>query len=100
MSQIAGKRCLDPVRLCDRKPKIFPQLGRTVRTIKIEHRLAAAAYHMDVRRTMIVRIDDHSQRTDPGYGGHYIKTQTAWVYGVLAKLFVSLSRVPLAARRH
>jgi hypothetical protein len=73
VSKITGERRLDPIHLRYCKPKVFPQLGRTVRTIEIEHRLTAASYYVDVRRTMIVRIDDHSQRSDPDYGGHYIK---------------------------
>jgi len=72
-SKLVGERRLDPVRLCDRKSEVFPQFWRTVRTVEAEHRLTAAAYHVNVRRPMIVRIDDHSQRSDPGYSGHYIK---------------------------
>jgi hypothetical protein len=71
-SKITGEHRLDPVHLRDRKPKVFPQFGRTVQTVEIEHCLTSAAYYVDVRRAMIVRIDDHSQRSDPGYGRHYI----------------------------
>jgi len=70
--QITGERRLDPVHLRERKPKVFPQFGRTVRTIEIEDRLTTATYYVNVRRAMIVRIDDHPQRSDPGYGGHCI----------------------------
>jgi hypothetical protein len=73
VSKITGERGLDPVRLGDRIPKVFPQLGRTAWTVEIEHCLTAAAYYMNVLRTVIVRIDDHSQRSDPGNSGHYIK---------------------------
>lgn len=92
VSKISGERRLDPVHLRDRKPKVFPQLGWTVRTVEIEYRLTTAAYDVNVRRAMIIRIDDYPQRSDPGYGGHYSKNPDGLGLWPTVKLEWSVTR--------
>jgi len=40
---------------------VFPNLDRPPRTIQIEHRFITSSDHMDVRRPMIVWVDDCPQ---------------------------------------
>ena len=68
--EVCSERRADPVQLRDRKPVILSQLGRSIRAVEIENRLLADAYHMDMRGTMVVWVDDHSQCTDSRYGRH------------------------------
>src|SRR5205085_143894 len=58
---VLSQRRDDPGHVASRKPVILAQLDRTDRAVQIEHCLVALADDMDVRRRVVIRIDDHSQ---------------------------------------
>jgi hypothetical protein len=70
--QVFGHYGLDSPRLLFRETVVFPELRRSVGTIQVEHGLASIPDAMNVRRTMIVRIDDDPQTIDAQYRRHDI----------------------------
>jgi hypothetical protein len=68
--QIGGQDHLDAVDLLQPEPIVFPQLRRSVRTMQIEHGLAALADDMDMCGTMIVRIDHGAQGAQAKHRRH------------------------------
>jgi hypothetical protein len=54
-----------------RESIILPQLHRSYRTVQIEYRLATSANHMNMGRSMIVRINNNPQSIKPENRRHY-----------------------------
>jgi len=52
---------LDAVQILPGEAVVLPRLGRTIWALQIEHRLAAPADDVDMRRAMIIRLDHHTQ---------------------------------------
>jgi len=49
---------------CSCDSAVFSQLQRTIRAVQVQHRFFAATYHMEMRRAMIVRVDDNPKPFD------------------------------------
>jgi hypothetical protein len=58
---LIGQHAHDVPDLGPRESVVFPNLDRPPRTIQIEHRFITSSDHMDVRRPMIVWVDDCPQ---------------------------------------
>lgn len=56
-----------------REAIIFKQLGRTARAVKIKYSFMSLSLHMDVRRAVIIQIDDHTGTKDRQDRRHFIK---------------------------
>src|SRR5260370_18986970 len=53
-----------------RESIVLPELYGSGRTVQIEYRLTAMSNHMDMGRSMIVRIDHNPQPIQPDYRRH------------------------------
>ena len=69
-SNAAGQGVLQAAHLGPAKPVTFPQFGRPVRAIEVEHGLAVCPDHMDMGGPMISRIDNDAQPVEAQHRGH------------------------------
>lgn len=60
----------DPPQVSPVKAAVLAQLGRAIGAVQEEHHLATASSDADMRRPMIVRVDDHAQPVDAEDGRH------------------------------
>ena len=63
-----------------------PKLHRSCRTVQIEYRFEASTNHVNMRRSMVVRINHNSQSPEPKKSRHHsnsIKFLSAWVFAAL-----------------
>jgi hypothetical protein len=70
LSKIPIQFLLNASQFAPRKPVILPQLYRTRRTIEIENGLVPLPHDMNVRRTVIVRIDNDPEPAESQHGRH------------------------------
>src|SRR5271166_918314 len=68
--EILTERRADLVQLSNRQPVVLSQRRWTLRTVEVENNFLASAHHMYMRRTVVVRVDDHSQSADSRYSWH------------------------------
>jgi hypothetical protein len=59
--QFGGQGVRDATHLGPRKSVVLAQLWRSLGAVQIEHALASGSDDVDVRGSMIVRIDNHAQ---------------------------------------
>jgi len=71
VANLAGQGVLHAVHFVLPEPVALPQLGRPVGAMKVKYRLPIRSDDMDVRGTMIVRIDPHSESIKAQNGWHF-----------------------------
>src|SRR5713226_1588586 len=64
------RRSLDPVHLMQAEPVVLAELWRPAWAIQKEHRFAVRSSDVNMRRAMIVWINDHAQAIEPMNGRH------------------------------
>jgi hypothetical protein len=62
--QMSRQISRDAANVVSPKIVIFPEFGRAIRAMQVEHSFFPSADNVDMRRSMIVRIDCHSQPTE------------------------------------
>jgi hypothetical protein len=67
---LAGQLVPDSVRLGSAKSVALPQFRWSSRTMEEEHRFAIRAYYVDVLRSMISRVNSHTQPIKTKYRWH------------------------------
>ena len=61
MPKMYGQDCLDLSQRLSRETVILAQFRRPIRALQIEYRFAVGLDHMDMSRSMVVRVDDGTQ---------------------------------------
>jgi hypothetical protein len=59
--QILGQELRDFPEIRRREAKILPQVWRAVRAVQVKNCLMLGADYMNVRRPMIIGVDDHPE---------------------------------------